>query len=492
VRVAFGLVLTHVALAGAGFGVLALCGQLRPLSPCRIIAAAGLAYMAGVATVMSGLILLLIVGVGTTLPVFAVVCAVVAVPAVATAARPVNWSPLPRRRLPALRDLRAVGIERWGAAGIVLLLAWIGFTGASAARFMPLTEFDNFLIWTNKAVVLFHYGNIPHLFLSTKIESGGHWDYPILLPMLEASQFRAAGSAAPEPAHVVPWMLFGGFVWAAAFLVRRSTRPVVWAGVLGGVVLLVIPQLATGLADAPMACFLALGALAVGLWIQEGRTSDLAIGAVMLAGAAGTKTEGVFGAAIVVVVAIGGVAIRREWPAVRRVALAGLAVAAVAIVPWQIWVAAHDIAPTTRLSDAVNPVYLIDHSDRLWPSIKAIYSGIAGRNLSQFAIPVAIALFIVRMRAFPRVTAFYLAVGLLYVAALVWAYWVTPLDLDFLIETSVNRIHVGVVLLATVAILHLGGELAPHRAAAAPRVAEPEHERNELPEPTAGALDRVG
>jgi hypothetical protein len=461
VRLTVGLLLAHAALLVAGYGVLAACGQLRPLSPVRILAAAGLAYMAGVATVMSVLILLLIAGVGLTLPVFAVACVVVALPALAVAVRPSSWSPLPRRRLPTIADVRAVGIERWGVAALVLLLAWIGITGASAARFEPLNEFDNFLIWTNKAVVLFHYGNFPHLFLSTKIESGGHWDYPILLPVLEAMQFRAAGSAAPEAAHVVPWLLFGGFVWAAAFLVRRSTRPAVWAGVLGGIVLLEIPQVTTGLADTPVACFLALGTLAVGQWIQERRTSDLAIGAVMLVGSAATKTEGVFGAFIVVAVALVVLAVARDWRAAKRVAIAGAAVALVAIVPWQIWVAAHDIPPTTPLSDALNPAYLVDHADRVWPSITAIYSVIAGLNFAQFAVPVAIALFIVRVRAFPRVSAFYLAVGLLYFGALVWAYWVTPLDLTFLIGTSASRIHVGVVLLAAVAILHLGGELVP-------------------------------
>jgi hypothetical protein len=491
VRVAVGPLIAHAALAVAGFGVLALCGQLRrPLSLVRLLAAAGLAYMAGVATVMCALILVFIAGVDITLPVFAVVCALVAVPAVAVAVRPGSWGPWPRRR-PRMDDVRALGVEWWGVAGIVALLAWIGFNAASAARFAPLSEFDNFLIWTNKAVILYHYGHFPSLFLSTHIESGGHWDYPILLPLLEAMHFRAAGSPVPEPAHVVPWFLLGGFVWSAAFLVRRSTRPAVWAGVLAGIVLLEIPQVSTGLADTPMACFLALGTLAVGLWIQEGRTSDLAVGAVMLAGAAATKTEGIFGAFVVVAVAIAVHAIGREWGGARRAALAGLAVLAVAILPWQVWVAAQDIPPTTPLSDALNPAYLIDHADRIWPSLEALYQVLAGLNFAQFAIPVAIALFIVRMRRFPRVTAFYLAVGLLYFAALVWAYWVTPLDLDFLIGTSVSRIHVGVVLIATVAVLHLGGELAPAREVGARSAAEPAHEPRELAQPTAGALDQV-
>jgi hypothetical protein len=64
----------------------------------------------------------------------------------------------------------------------------------------------------------------------------------------------------------------------------------------------------------------------------------------------------------------------------------------------------------------------------------------------------------VRLRSMPRVAVFYLAVGLLYFLSLVWAYWSTPLDLEFLIGTSVTRVHVGVALLATAAILQLAGE----------------------------------
>jgi hypothetical protein len=296
------------------------------------------------------------------------------------------------------------------------------------------------------------------VFLHTNVESGGHWDYPLLFSMLQAVQFRAAGGVVPERSHLVAWIVLFAFVWAAAYLVRRSTRPIGWAAVLAGMVALDIPQVTTGLADAPMACFLALGALAVGLWLESGRRSDLAIGAVMLVGAAGMKTEGIMGAFIVLGVALAVEIASRDFLRARMVAAAAVAVALIAVIPWQIWVAANDIPPTTSLGDALNPAYLADHANRVWPSIKALFSVIAGLNLLQFVVPAAIALIIVRMRAIPRVAAYYLAVGLLYFFSLVWAYWTTPLKLTFLIGTSVSRVHVGVALLATVAVLHLAGE----------------------------------
>jgi hypothetical protein len=483
-RATLGPALAHLALLGAGFGVLRLTGQLAPLSPGRLLASVGLAYMAGVAAVMTALIVLMVIGVGISLPLFAVVCALFALPAAVAVVRPANWSAGFARRRRRLGDLRALSLEHWGAAAIVAFLAVVVITGISAARHEPLDEFDNFLIWANKAVVLYHYGDFPAAFLSSTFGSGAHWDYPILLPMLEAVQFKAAASPTAEPVHVVPWLLLAGFAWAAAFLVRRSTRPAVWAGVLGGLVVLVVPQLTTGLADTPMACFLALGALAIGLWIQEGRTSDLAIGAVMLAGAAGTKTEGAFGAAVVIAVAVAVHLAWRNRRAAGLTAVAGIGLAAIAVLPWQLWILTHDIAPTTRLGTALDPSHLGDTADRVWPSTKALYAVLATEEIGQFTVALAVALIIVRMRGFPRIAVFYLGVALLYFASLVWAYWVTPLDLDFLINTSAARIHVGIVFLAAVAILHLGGALLREPEVDGERVVPDER----TPEQPAGAV----
>jgi hypothetical protein len=454
-RTTLGPVIAHLAMLAAGFGVLQLAGQLRPLSVGRLVFAAGLAYMAGLATVGTTLIVLNVAGVGLSLGVFGGVCAVLAAGMLAGVSR--RSVRAPRVRRPTIGDLHGVRAESWVATAILALLAWIAFTGARALAYAPLSEFDSWLIWTRKAVLLFYNPHLPDLFLQTNVESGGHWDYPLLYSMLQAVQFRSAGGIVPERTHLVSWLILFAFVWAAAYLVRRSTRPVVWAGVLAGMVALEVPQVVTGLADSPMACFLGLGALAVGLWLQSGRTSDLAIGAVMLAGAAGMKTEGIMGAVIVLGVAFVIELAGRHWRRARIVAAAGLAVAITAILPWQLWVATHDVPATTSLRDALSPAYLVDRIDRVWPSVQALYAVMADLDFVRLVLPAAIALAVVRLRSMPRVAVFYLTVGLLYFLSLVWAYWSTPLDLEFLIGTSVTRVHVGVALLSTAAILQLAG-----------------------------------
>lgn len=342
-----GIVAVHVALMAAGFGVLQLTGQLHDPSPARLVFAGGLAYLAGVASVFTVMVTLLVIGMGVSLVLFAVVCLVLAAPALLAVGRRKTWAG--RFRRPTVERVRATRPETWATGAILAALAWIGVIGARAVAYAPLTEYDNWLIWTRKAVLLSSHPRFPDLFLSTRVESGGHWDYPILLPLLQAMQFRGAGVVVPERAHLAAWIILFMAIWAAGYLVRRTTRPIVWAAVGGGVVLLELSQVATGLAD----------------------------------------------------------------------------------------------------------------------TVKAIYGVLSGLNLVQLVLPAAIALIIVRWRSLRPVAAFYLAVGVLYFLALVWAYWTTPLDLNFLIGTSASRIHVGVVMLAMAAILHLGGERVPAEEPAA-------------------------
>jgi hypothetical protein len=91
-----------------------------------------------------------------------------------------------------------------------------------------------------------------------------------------------------------------------------------------------------------------------------------------------------------------------------------------------------------------------------------------------FLIPVALALLLLRWRNGERspLDGFFLAVALLYAVGLVWAYWVSPLPLDFHIRNSVGRIYVGVALISLAAIFHLVP--SPREPAdAAPAAAEP-------------------
>jgi hypothetical protein len=454
-RAAVGPVLAHLSILGAGFGVLALAGQIGPVSLRRVLAAAGLAYVAGAAGVMTVVIVLMVAGVGLSLQLFAGVCVVLALPFAATLVRRSAWRiDLPR---PSVARLREAGPECWIVIGAAVLFGLFALAGLVSIGNRPLSESDSWSIWGRKGVLLFFEPRLPDVELNARVYVNARWDYPLLMPLVDAMQFRAAGRAVAAQAHIAPWLLFVSSLWGAAFVSRRTTRPIVAAGLIGGVLALLAGQALQGLADLPVAGFLGIGALAVGQWLEDGRPSDLALGCVMLAGAAGTKNEGAVGALIVLVVAVAVHLPSRDWRRAGVAAGALVAVAVVAVLPWRLWLASHNVESTTPLGQGLSPSFLISHADRAWPSFNSVYGVLVGGDPAQLVMPFALALLVVRWRQMPRVTAFYLAAGVLYLLSLVWAYWVSPLPLSFVVATSVTRIYFGVMFLAVAAILQLAG-----------------------------------
>jgi hypothetical protein len=461
VRAALGPALAHLAILAAGLGTLWLAGVLRDLTLRRLLAAAGLAYMAGVAVVTTVLIALVVMGVPLSLGLFAGICVALAVPLGFGLRRREAWTGLHPR------GLRELDLEGRVAAGVVVALLLLAIAGLLAAGLRPLTEFDAWQLWTRKAVLLFYDAHLPVEVFTGEAYPNVQPDYPLSLPMLEALQFRAGGRPDTAEAHATTWILLVATIWGACYLGARVARPLVWAGVAAGLAVLLSAEALTAQADVPVAGFLGLGTLAMGLWLSGGRRSDLALAAILLGGAASTKNEGLIGAVIVFVVAGGVHAVERRWRTVGSAALAGLAMLVVAVLPWRIWMAAHDVTGTLPLSKGLNPSYLVERFDRVWPSVQAVASQLTGAPAAQVVVPIGIAIGLVALRSVPRLAAFYLAVGVLYCAGLVWAYWISPLDLQFHIFTSVSRVVLPAALIALAAILHLGGR--PDRSASSER-----------------------
>ena len=71
-------------------------------------------------------------------------------------------------------------------------------------------------------------------------------------------------------------------------------------------------------------------------------------------------------------------------------------------------------------------------------------------------IAIAMALAVLVQRGRGPTAAFYLGFGLVYFVSLVWAYWISPLSMQFLIATSATRIYVGAGVIALAALVDLG------------------------------------
>ncbi|MDQ6771191.1 MAG: hypothetical protein M3Z54_14535 [Gemmatimonadota bacterium] len=462
-RAELGPLAVTTGFLAVGLGVIDALGVLdRSLR--GILAALGLAYLTGVSAVCVALIALLTVKVPFTFASFVVACFVLAG---STAAVGIRRRPIRRtgERLPVrsyLPDLRSVKVAVPFALLAILFVYLL--IGLAQAAVQPLDGFDAFAIWTHKAVLLTNGDQLP---LQALTNSGTapylHADYPLLLPVFEAAHFRAAGTIDTQLLHAELWLLLIAFAWAVAFVVRRSTP--LWLSAPVVVVAAVAPgvraHLLSGYADVPMGLFIATGALLLGRWISGSGRVELGLAALMLAAGANVKNEGLTVAVALLMVAAIVVAVRGER---RRLAAVGLASAGViaGALPWRIWIAAHHISTEYPLSRSFSPRYLLDHVGRVTPALDGLHSQLANESTWLLILPLAIALGVACVFAgvAQRAAAFYLGGGAAIFAVLVWAYWISPLEIHEHVGSSADRVVVGLMLVAAAAVLQLGGHLA--------------------------------
>jgi hypothetical protein len=181
----------------------------------------------------------------------------------------------------------------------------------------------------------------------------------------------------------------------------------------------------------------------------------------MLAAAASTKNEGLTTAVALIAAAALTLAAGRRSAELRDLGVAAAGFVLV-LLPWRIWIAVHDISSDLPIADGLNPGFLADRTDRVKPAVRAINGNLSDQAEWLYIVPVAVvvALACVAARAGARLALFYLATGAIVWALLVWAYWISPYDLDYHLRTSANRVVTGLVFVMVAAGLQLAGQLA--------------------------------
>lgn len=224
------------------------------------------------------------------------------------------------------------GIDVLGIVPVVLVTLVV-LAGVRASLGAGVFHWDAWAFWVPKGIGIFEFGGIDEeLLLSTGAPS-----YPIMVPALHALAFHFMGSADAVTLPLQHALLWAGFVFAAAGLLRpRVPRILVWP-------FLGLPFLGEDfryfalapLADLPLAYLFTLGFIAVALWLTERTWSPLVLAGVFFAAALGTKREGlIFVAAAIVAAAAATVREARwRWPPLLGV----LAFAWLANLPWQLW-----------------------------------------------------------------------------------------------------------------------------------------------------------
>jgi 4-amino-4-deoxy-L-arabinose transferase-like glycosyltransferase len=167
-------------------------------------------------------------------------------------------------------------------------------------------------------------------------------DYPLLLPSLEAIDFRAMGAFDTRLLHVQFLLFLVAAILALVALLRDVVPPLIlWTSVLAlALAPAVFDQLLTAYADLPLALVFGVGVAAIGRWMKTDERWSLAVATLCFAGVLLLKNEG---SLVVFGVFLGLFVVARHR---RRAVLAAAAVDVALLVPWRIYVAIqhiHDI-----------------------------------------------------------------------------------------------------------------------------------------------------
>jgi hypothetical protein len=433
-------------------------GSIRRVFPALVVAA-GLAYLVGLSVLLLIAIALLVAGVSLPFGAFVLLGL-----GVATLGVVIGWqrgSSVERFTIPPLKRIDRIVLVAsavtFGAFALVSLPEY-----ASA----PTVAFDSWAIWTPKAIALFSYDTLKPEFWTAPTYASMHQEYPIFLPMLESLHFRAIGRIDTQSVHDQLWVLLLAFPWALGYLASRSGRAAVWAPIALGAAAApaIVTVMVSGYADVPLVVFLSSGVLALGLWIDGGDRADLALATILLAGAAGIKQEGL----IVGLVALAAAALVRlpDWRRLGELAAAG-SVLVLTVLPWELWVSAHDLPKEIHPSNAIKPGFLADHADRVWPSLRVLYSELLDEGRWSFFAPLAILVVVMALvsRRAQRAAAFYLITGVGAFLALLWSFWIAPAPVSYYAIATAPRVVGVVVAVSIAALIHLAPRLAgPARA----------------------------
>ena len=356
---------------------------------------------------------------------------------------------------------------RWPAVGAAAALAALLAEYARAFAVAPLNRYDAWAIWTLKGHALYAFGWAdPAVFAGSEYRFA-NLDYPLLLPSLEALDFHAMGAFDTRLVHVqFVLLLVAALAALGTVLAGRVSALVLWL-LLGAVALApaVFDQLLTAYADLPLALVFAVGVAAAARWLVTDERWSLAVATLCFAGALLLKNEG----ALFVAAAFAGLfaAAYGRW---RALAVA-LAVDVLLLLPWKLYVRAHDLRD---INYSLGDTFDVHHvSGRL--GVGPIAFRTLGREMADprqwgLLAPLFVVLLVFAAARGARSLALFGAVTvLLSWLGLSWIYVISQFEYSSYLDSTKSRVVASVVLAAAALIPLLAsarGRDRPRRGAA--------------------------
>jgi hypothetical protein len=449
------LLVSNALLLAAGAGVTHLAGIWS--SPRQLPGAVGVSYVAGAAAVGVLSALGLIAGLSMVVWQILVLCgglaSLVAIPRHASAGLG-HGLPTGRRAAWVARSIQVV---------VALYLALLFVHDA----LKPLLDWDSWTMWTMKAKALVMLGGLDPRLFAGQAYRGLHLDYPLLMPALEAMDFRLMGNFDTQVIHLQAWALLVGFVIAAAQMLRDRVAPVVlWPGLM---LVVVAPsleqQVASGSSDAPMALFFALAAIAGWRFVADRERFWLVLLVLYASAAAATKQEGApFVVALLLVVVV--------FSHRARAALVASAIVLAGMLPWVVWLRVHHAIHTNGgipTAKALDLSYMAGRTGRLWPAVAEMGRQALRPHSWLLILPLAVVVLALHLRKRNRrLGGFVLSVVVLVTAAVLWAYWIGKPGIHWYVTHSARRTVTTAVVCAGIFLPLLVSELVPGRDEAQP------------------------
>jgi hypothetical protein len=324
-------------------------------------------------------------------------------------------------------------------AGLLAALIGVGLSVLRLSAATPLREWDGWAIWAAHAHALYVEGTTSGPVFTDPLYAGGHPEYPILYPTLEAMSAHAIGRFDPLLIDVMPALLLLSAAVATWAVLRTVVPPWLAAAVALGVV--GAPALVTNLqgnyADGVVALMTALGVLLLAVWLVSASPLALALACLYLAAATLVKAEGAVFAVAALLAAL--VALSGSRRPLRPLALASVVVLGPALVWYGVAKARGVGDESFDFAALADPGYLSGNADRILRASDAMLGALAlSWSLSIEVTVLALLLGFLCRRARPG--AFLATWIVLSFAGLVSLYLISTAEINWHLVTSADRV----------------------------------------------------
>jgi hypothetical protein len=326
------------------------------------------------------------------------------------------------------------------AVEATLLLALAGVSVVLFRLFviLPLTDWDGWAIWALHAEALFVDGDTRGPVFESSLYAGSHPEYPVLFPVLQALSADAVGRFDVGLIHVVP-AAFAPALGLASWGLLRLVSPgplaalsslgVVWTPVL-------IANLSGNYADAVAASLVALGFVALVVWLAGASDWVLLNGALFLCAAGLTKSEGLLFAVATLAGAVAAAGLAKRS---RRALVPVVLFATIPPLLLQMTHGRRGARSDYDLALLLDPSYVLANVDKSARALHSFADEVV-HSWSGALVLVGLALLACAIARLAWVIVFvgvYVGIGVL---GLVATYTAATVDLDWLIATSADRV----------------------------------------------------